>query len=352
MNLEDEARAALRQCELREPANVGKARSWQEVMAMTNRPEWIVDEFGTAGGCVLLAADKGCGKSSLMYGMAAAIQDGAMFMGQLQTQKRKILFWQGDEPASNMRNKLVAMGVQPNESQWRFLLKEDGFNFFDLQTLDRFAKSDGIGVVFIDSISSLMLGQGVSMRDPEFSSPLYDLAHWSAKNNVLTILASHLRKSSDDVKSARQVTSDSIIGSGLQTAAVTDIWSLEEASKPEFEDHYVLRCLGKRNCQKGTIWNLQGSKEDFSWRLNSVGVDDLLPRRMHELRFAFLKTLAESDKRFHSDELADANGCSKEHARRICRELYGQKEIERHALPSTGGRRRWVYSALPQEGES
>ena len=38
--------------------------------------EWIVDSFGAKGACVLLAGDKGSGKSVLMYRMAESIQKG------------------------------------------------------------------------------------------------------------------------------------------------------------------------------------------------------------------------------------------------------------------------------------
>lgn len=49
-------------------------------------------------------------------------------------------------------------------------------------------------------------------------------------------------------------------------------------------------------------------------------------------------------KKWHADELAVKHKCNKEHARRICRDLFNQQEIERHQLASTGGRKRWVYA--------
>ena len=65
-----------------------------------------------------------------------------------------------------------------------------------------------------------------------------------------------------------------------------------------------------------------------------------------------MQTLSDSDKDWHVDELALKRACNKEHARRICRELYGQDEIKRFELPSTGGRKRLVYArkAFPTSG--
>ena len=91
--------------------HVGKVRSLKDVQAQQKPKEWIVDEFGVSGACVLLAADKGSGKTSLMYGMAAAIQNGETFMGQLTTQRRNVLIWQADESRDNLIDKFNTMGI-------------------------------------------------------------------------------------------------------------------------------------------------------------------------------------------------------------------------------------------------
>ena len=44
--------------------------------------EWIVDLFGAKGSCVLLAADKDSGKTTLIYRMAEALACQKMFMGE------------------------------------------------------------------------------------------------------------------------------------------------------------------------------------------------------------------------------------------------------------------------------
>ena len=51
--------------------------------------QWIVENFGAAGALVLLAADSGTGKTTLMYQMANAISSGGMLMSQLKTQKKE-----------------------------------------------------------------------------------------------------------------------------------------------------------------------------------------------------------------------------------------------------------------------
>jgi hypothetical protein len=320
--------------------HVGKVRTLKEIQAQQKPKEWIVDEFGVSGACVLLAADKGSGKTSLMYGMAAAIQNGETFMGQLTTQKRNVLIWQADESRDNLIDKFNTMGI---DADIQLLMADEGFSNLDLSVLSQAVEELQIGVVFLDSVTTLLRGNGISMRDPEFADALYELNHWSSKHNVLTIISCHLRKP-DESKKEREVNSDSIVGSGLQSAAVSDIWGMWKPTNPEFDQHFILKCLGKRNCAEGTVWNLQGSDEDFSWKLHSVGDENILPQRRQDLAFAFMQTLAEGEKRWHADELAVKHGSNKEHARRICRDLFNQHEIERHQLASTGGRKRWVYA--------
>ena len=320
--------------------HVGKVLSLKDVQAHQKPKEWIVDEFGVSGPCVLLAADKGSGKTSLMYGMAAAIQNGETFMGQLTTQKRNVLIWQADESRDNLIDKFNTMGI---DADIQLLMADEGFSNLDLSVLSQVVVEHQIGVVFLDSVTTLLRGNGISMRDPEFADALYELNHWSAKHSVLTIISCHLRKP-DESKKEREVNSDSIVGSGLQSAAVSDIWGMWKPTNPEFDQHFILKCLGKRNCAEGTVWNLQGSDEDFSWKLRTVGDGNITPQRKQDLAFAFMQTLAEGEKKWHADELAVKHGCNKEHARRICRDLFNQHEIERHQLASTGGRKRWVYA--------
>ena len=57
------------------------------------------------------------------------------------------------------------------------------------------------------------------------------------------------------------------------------------------DEIFYLKCLGKRNCEKGTKWILQGNKEDFSFDLIDAHCGDLLPTEKNELSHKFLKVL-------------------------------------------------------------
>ena len=60
--------------------------------------DWVIPDFLARGALVLLAAEMGSGKSTLIYRAAEAIYEGLLFLDQLPTKKGEILFAQGYEP--------------------------------------------------------------------------------------------------------------------------------------------------------------------------------------------------------------------------------------------------------------
>ena len=98
------------------------------------------------------------------------------------------------------------------------------------------------------------------------------------------------------------------------------------ANKKSYKNHFILKCLGKRNCRKGIIWNSKGDEEDFSFTLESVGEGELLPSMNQELSFLILNLL-NTKKEFKTiRELANETSFNEEHTRRICKKLFLEKE--------------------------
>lgn len=322
--------------------DVGKVHSVSDLKASRQPTHWIVDEIGARGACVLLAADKGSGKTALLYAMADAITNGDLFMGQLPTKRSRVLVIQGDESRSNAVDKLEVMGI---DAEFDFLFPDEaGWSGFDIKALQDLVKANRYGAVFLDSITTLLGNRatGTRMNDPEFAAPLYALNDLASKMRFLAVITSHLRKA--DPQSQKPVSADDVLGAGTITAAVSDIWSLSRVPRPEYQDHFILQCLGKRNCQLGTAWNLQGSQEDFSWVLKSVADDDdLLPAKRRELKGQVVNLLSRSERWLLAAEIAARLGCNEEHARRTCRTLASAQQIHKTKAESTGGRPAWLY---------
>ena len=300
--------------------------------------EWIIDSFGARGACVILAGDKGSGKSSFLYRLAESISKGEKFLSELSTIKKKVLVWQSDESKINALNKLKRMDINKG---FDIVFKEEGWDQLNLGQLKEQIKINNYGVVLIDSISTLIANRGINFKDMEIAKPLYELNDLAGELNVLIIINSHLNKEDRD-----GINLNDLLGSGQISSAVSDIWSIYKPQKPSFDEHYIIKCLGKRNCEDGIYWNLQGNKEDFSWKFVSVGEDDLLPTKKIEYKYKILNLLNENEKGLSLKEIESTLNCSFKTVQRCTTLLFDQNKIWRKKRSSGGGRAYYLYFGI------
>lgn len=74
---------------------------------------WPLPQFA-ATGLVLLAADQGIGKTSLLYSAAEAIHEGNLFLDHIPATAGRVLILQGDESEEIARMKFRRMGLKAN----------------------------------------------------------------------------------------------------------------------------------------------------------------------------------------------------------------------------------------------
>ena len=98
-------------------------------------------------------------------------------------------------------------------------------------------------------------------------------------------------------------------------SAASDIWSIHKSIKPDFEDHFLFSCLKGRNCDEGSLLNIQGDQETFKWFqsfktaeknvvLTHQGLFDHVNKKMEKLKLG-LKSYRYFDQ---AKELADKLG--------------------------------------------
>ena len=322
-------------------SDVGKGpENIDDLLKTKESKEWIVDSFGAKGSCVLLAGETGSGKTSFIYQMAYAISMGNIFLGELSTQKNKVLVVQSDESKNNALDKLELMDIDGPNSNLYFYFGEDGWDRLSIPKLREVITKNSFKVVILDSVTTLLTNNGRSMRDPEFATPLYELNKLASELNILIICTAHLRKP-EGIR--YEVSIHDVIGAITQSGAVSDIWGIWVPTKQSYENHFILKCLGKRNCRKGIIWNLKGDDEDFSFILKSVGEGELLPSKNQELSCLILDLLHTKNEFKTIREIAIETSSNEEHTRRICVKLFLEKEISRDKDISKGGRPPWKY---------
>lgn len=299
--------------------------------------DWVIDEFLAKGATLLLAAQAGSGKTSLLYAAAAAVEKGGFFLDQIQTKKGRALIIQGDEPENDCYSKLKIMDL---EGAFDIVFPSSGWDFDWFEEQSR-----NYDLIVLDSATSLLAQSGIEHEDPEFSRRLYRIGKIISENGSSCIITTHLRKSADGMP-RRDITNEDIAGRATISNAITDCWGLMRASEQRWDDHFVLKCLGKRNCVPNTTWELQGGEEDYYWGMKEAK-DDQTPRQRKQLRDKVMHCLGTSSKPLTAQEIAGLVQSKYEYVRRCCKDLFIRGFVSRHAMnKGEMGRPKWAYSML------
>ena len=137
----------------------------------------------------------------------------------------------------------------------------------DLDWYERVSKS--YSATFIDSSTSLLAHEGSYHEDPAFTTKLYGIGAINSANGIGCIITSHLRKSADGVP-RKDLSVEDIAGRATIRNALQDYWGLMRNPSPRWDEHYTLKCFGKRYCRLGEQWELQGDPESFWWGIQDV----------------------------------------------------------------------------------
>jgi hypothetical protein len=186
---------------------------------------------------------------------------------------------------------------------------------------------------------------GIEHEDPEFSRRLYRIGKIISDNGSSCIITTHLRKSADGMP-RRDITNEDIAGRATISNAITDCWGLMRAMEQQWDDHFVLKCLGKRYCTPNTVWELQGGEEDYYWGMKEAK-DDQTPRQRKQLRDKVMRCLGTSAEPLTAQEIAGLVQSQYEYVRRCCKDLFIRELVNRQSINSGGlGRPKLTYSAL------
>ena len=289
-------------------------------------------------GIVLLAAERGTGKTTLVNRLLEAIQEGLDFLGGFKTTKGRCLLIQGDEPKEHAQAVYTQQDLKLN---WDVIYPEDQF---PVELLLKAVETKQYDAICIDSLTTVLCSEDRRTNDPGLVDLLYKLNRAAVDNGVLILMTAHLIKAPKDGNGVRQrrqtVQWDDIAGLGTIGAAVQDCWGLAPAGQ-----YFSLHALGKRNIKEGTKWLLDREAESFDWWL----IDDQeqqLPAVRQRLADKILSHVKQHGYRSVAD-IAKALGADEEYVRSICVDLFNQGKLQRHRKPSNGppkrGRPSFVY---------
>ena len=229
---------------------------------------WRVFDFAVSG-IVLLAAEHGTGKTTLMNLLTEAIQEGTDFLGAFKVTQGPVLLIQGDEPEEFAEPKYTRQDLKVH---WHRLYPKEALSIDDLTKLVTSGKYVAIGV---DSLTTVLCTPEQGTLDQGIVHLLYDLNRVAVNAGVLVYMTAHLNKPPKDGNGGRRKRTSvewaDISGISTISAAVQDCWGLTNLG-----DKFSLHALGKRNIQAGTTWWLHRDAETYSWWL-AENQDQQLP---------------------------------------------------------------------------
>ena len=306
------------------------------VCADVGKITWPLPQFA-ATGLVLLAADQGIGKTSLLYSAAEAIQEGNLFLDHIPATAGRVLILQGDESEEIARMKFRRMGLKAN---FDIVYVNSAL---DLVEVIDIIISEVYSTIIIDSLTTVLLSAKCTTVDHLLVEKLYTLNREASNHGVLVLMTAHLNKTGKDGSGnrleRRHISWADISGLNTIGAAVNDCWGLTNRA----EGDYSLHCLGKRYVEKGTEWIIEGDPEDFSWRLKAV-TDGLKPQEEAQAKEQILALLKISENWMSAQDISKSINQNVEHIRRCLCRLFEEDRITRSTENIVGrGRPKHLY---------
>lgn len=312
----------------------------------------LVEGFLQGGVVTLLAAEGGCGKSTLCYALAEAVSKGEKLFDYLQTSQGNVLVIEADENSNNAAMKWRQMDYDPGrdnvEYQWQW-------NPSLMVELEDNIQSNGVKLVIMDSFATLF-GGSVALNESESGNYIYELNRIAGRTGAAIIVTHHLKKGSGvDKKSgkARPIRFDDIYGSTFIKNGASDVWGMWRSDPSG--DSFKLRYLKDRSMlvPRHFTYDLTGSEDTLRFEIHSAQVDTLEEGKTVKQRV--LKLLEEKAGKWLSiaqirDELVIASKFSSFTTRAIrkaCTELLDDAAstgVERQAVAPNGkGRPSYSY---------
>ncbi|QNI82252.1 AAA domain protein [Synechococcus sp. RS9907] len=314
--------------------------------AAVSKERAVVDRFLMAGAVSIVAAEGGCGKTSLLYAISEAISNGSPLFGQLPTIKGHVVIIEADESWRNSAEKWTRMDYSPNKdnvyTQWAW----DPSKLLELeQTIQ---KHNSVAVL-MDSFATLFSGGGESMNDSEIGLYLYTLNQMAARTGTAILVTHHLKKgaSRDNRGNLRPITLADLFGSSYIVNGASDVWALWRTD--DDGQHFQLRYLKDRSMlvERNFDFQLTGSDESLRFNLHGGSLHELEHRKT--VREKLLSILRHSPHQWFTVErlgveLKEASKFSASYSDRAVRREMSQLYVE---AAVTGVDRRRINDGKP-----
>jgi len=322
-----------------------KFSKFSDLMAAEKIQDLVVDRLVASGTVSMIAAEGGCGKTSLLYQIIEAVSTGEPLFGQLAVKTCNVLMIQADESQVNARKKLIRMGLKPDDSRVRFEWQWSPAQLFELELK---LQREKVGLLCMDSFGTLFGGDGASMNDADAGLWMYELNRLAARTGCAIVITHHLKKEnrrSDGEGGERQPSLNDFFGSSYIVNGIRDAWAMWRRGKeldgsPMFGLKYLKDNSGLM--ERDFVLFLTGCEESHRLALHegSGGIEELQARGTIRSQLHQALKLNSPNWMTHQHLIGSITCMANRNPRAVQRELSNLLEqaattgIERRAIPT------------------
>ncbi|MBD2364890.1 AAA family ATPase [Anabaena minutissima FACHB-250] len=294
-------------------AQCSKLLTYEELkqLAGSTVREWLLNGLVPKSTTILLASDGGVGKTKLAYGIGKILIQGTNF-GPFQStgEKRRILYYQGDESEGDMLQALETLGYSEDDIN-KYVRVRFGWSAEAMATLIQDLKDFQPELVFIDSLSTANRFSVYRESEMEYARPILEMTGLANQYKCTFCIIHHMNKGGE------------VRGTTAIRNAVSEVWQLSKDNSQQATPYdRILEIDKSRSRSSGKKYRLMFSPEDLSFTFLGEEADASEDGLMRNAKAKALDFLAlHRNIRFTSEEIAHRLGNSKDYARRYMNEL-------------------------------
>lgn len=237
-------------------AQCTKLLTYQELkeLAGSTVREWLLNGLVPKATTILLAADGGIGKTKLTYGIGKVIIQGTQFGTFTATgEKRKILYYQGDESPGDMVQALESLGYAEDDID-KYVRVRFGWSAENMPVLIQDLKEFKPDFVVVDSLSTANKYSVYQESQMEYARPILEMTGLAIQYNATFLIIHHTNREGG------------VRGTTAIRNAVSEVWTLTKDNS-QFGTPYdrLLEINKSRSRSSGKKYRLMFSPEDLSF---------------------------------------------------------------------------------------
>ncbi|MHC5862038.1 DnaB-like helicase N-terminal domain-containing protein [Nostoc sp.] len=216
--------------------------------------EWLVNGLVPKSTTILLAADGGIGKTKFTYGIAKVMIQGTQFGKFIATgEKRKILYYQGDESPGDMVQALESLGYSEADIG-TYVRTRFGWSAENMPALIQDLKEFQPDFVVIDSLSTANKYSVYQESQMEYARPILQMTGLATQYKTTFLIIHHTNREGG------------VRGTTAIRNAVSEVWTLTKDNSQTATPYDRLLEINKsRSRSSGKKYRMYFNPEDISF---------------------------------------------------------------------------------------